>query len=400
MALRSRHIVFVHGLLGWGPRDLGGLAPYWGEALARFDGALTPHEAKCGPISSLHDRACEVFAQIAGTRVDYGAAHSRDAGHSRYSRDYSNAGFVPNWSAENPIVAIGHSAGAATCLVLQKLLAEDFWGLGTSADWIEVVVGVAGALNGSTLAYRFCDARTGRLTGLPSVLVTRGLGLVRRFLDLGTTPLFDLYLDQWVGQPDPNFDSTMRALDASGFVAGEDNLAYDMTLQGSFKANAGFAPSSSSYYFSFVTGATRESGWFGLPFGARTQRPVPTMHLILRDGARHIATRPEFSISPVADWGDGELTLAHWRENDGVVNSISQRYPFLAGARDVGGEGVFSREGGFERGKWYFERLDAALGQKFDHLDVVHGFRSQPFPALRDAHRRFYAKLNKLLLGL
>jgi hypothetical protein len=75
---------------------------------------------------------------------------------------------VPSWSAESPVILIGHSAGAQTCLRLQALLARDFWNVGASADWIEAVVSVAGVLNGSLLAYRLgCDKRCGLLTGLP-----------------------------------------------------------------------------------------------------------------------------------------------------------------------------------------------------------------------------------------
>ena len=39
-------------------------------------------ETKCGPISSFHDRACEVFALIKGTNVHYGLEHSAVAGHA------------------------------------------------------------------------------------------------------------------------------------------------------------------------------------------------------------------------------------------------------------------------------------------------------------------------------
>ena len=30
--MKANHIVFVHGLFGWGPGELGGI-PYWGGAL-------------------------------------------------------------------------------------------------------------------------------------------------------------------------------------------------------------------------------------------------------------------------------------------------------------------------------------------------------------------------------
>src|ERR1700752_4386196 len=121
--MRSRNIVFVHGIFGWGPAELDGL-PYWGYALKLNPQGFTFHEASCGPVSSFHDRACEVAAQIRGARIDYGDEHSKIAKHDRWSDDYSNKGFVQNWSETNPVVLVGHSAGAHTCLQLQRLLAN------------------------------------------------------------------------------------------------------------------------------------------------------------------------------------------------------------------------------------------------------------------------------------
>jgi hypothetical protein len=70
--VKSNHIVFVPGLFGWGPGELGGF-PYWGGALEQFDkNRFQTHWVKCGPISSFHDRACEVFARIKGAKIDYG----------------------------------------------------------------------------------------------------------------------------------------------------------------------------------------------------------------------------------------------------------------------------------------------------------------------------------------
>ena len=34
--MKAKHIVFVPGLFGWGPGELGGF-PYWGGAMEQFD---------------------------------------------------------------------------------------------------------------------------------------------------------------------------------------------------------------------------------------------------------------------------------------------------------------------------------------------------------------------------
>ncbi len=75
--------------------------PIGGDALDQIGEPFVVHEAKVGPVSSFHDRACELFAQIGGGRVDYGARHSSEARHARYSRQYA-VPFAPDWSKKNP----------------------------------------------------------------------------------------------------------------------------------------------------------------------------------------------------------------------------------------------------------------------------------------------------------
>src|SRR3974377_2390745 len=71
LGLKSRKIIFVHGIFGWGENELP--FSYWGDALAQFAAPrFEAHEVKCGPVSSFHDRACELFAQIKGGDFIYG----------------------------------------------------------------------------------------------------------------------------------------------------------------------------------------------------------------------------------------------------------------------------------------------------------------------------------------
>jgi triacylglycerol lipase len=208
--MKSNHIVFVPGLFGWGPGELGGF-PYWGGALKQFHPRFKTDWVKCGPISSFHDRACEVFARIKGTKIDYGARHSAAEGHAQTSRDFTGLGFVPDWSEDNPVILAGHSAGAHTCLQLQQLLAENFWGAGSNANWVEAVICVTGVLNGSTLTYMFCDETAGRLKYAPSFLVCSALDFIeairlaaRPVHDLGRD--YDLHLDHWIGKANPSHE--------------------------------------------------------------------------------------------------------------------------------------------------------------------------------------------------
>jgi len=393
--MKSKNIVFVPGLFGWGPGELGGL-PYWGDALAQFEGVCTTHWAKCGPISSFHDRACELFAQIKGAQVDYGEKHSKEAGHAQKSRDYSGKPFVQNWSADNPVILIGHSAGAHTCLQLQQLLVGDFWKCGSDARWIEAIVSIAGVMNGSTLTYLAgCDPATGKFMRAPSIFIQKGLEILKR---IGTEPVIDLYLAQW---------TQGKTIDESNFVSGDDNLAFDLSLQGCYKANKNFYTQNGTYYLSIVTSKTDPvlPEWLGPLLGKllRNQRPAPQMNPLLIPSALYQGGDPIGKhIKPISDWGAGDLTIDKWRENDGAVSSISQRFPFTAGAHPVGGEGIFSRDiKTIERGKWYYERAKNIVQHRFDHLDVVFGSKINFLDrSVEDAQRRLYGKLCTFLRDL
>ena len=79
------------------------------------------YEASVGPASSAWDRACELYAQLTGTWVDYGKVHSRQRGHKQFGRNYEKP-MIENWSAENKIHLIGHSFGGTTIRMLAHLL--------------------------------------------------------------------------------------------------------------------------------------------------------------------------------------------------------------------------------------------------------------------------------------
>ncbi|KAF8203011.1 alpha beta-hydrolase [Pholiota molesta] len=76
-----------------------------------------------GPVSSLHDRACELYYSLAGGRVDYGAEHSSVHQHARYGRTFP-IGLYPTWSKKQPLHFVGHSIGGPTVVKMQHLLQE------------------------------------------------------------------------------------------------------------------------------------------------------------------------------------------------------------------------------------------------------------------------------------
>jgi triacylglycerol lipase len=223
LGLKSRKVFFVHGIFGWGPNELP--FSYWGDALDQFkERGFDAHELKCGPISSFHDRACELFAQIRGgdfvyrpKRPDSVADHGSKRSRVRRDERVNVAGpLFQQWSQENPIVLVGHSAGAHTCLKLQQLLARDYFGIGSNADWISAIICISGVLNGSTLTYMFgCDPHSGVLTEHPERLIGGAVEIANKFAALPIANV-DLWLEQWI--------------DNVAFVGGKDNLAYDVWL--------------------------------------------------------------------------------------------------------------------------------------------------------------------------
>jgi triacylglycerol lipase len=371
--LKSRTVIFVHGIFGWGGNEL--LLSYWGEALAQFPRArFDVHEVKCGPVSSFHDRACELFAQIRGGDFKYGNGQGDGTKRSVVARAERK-----HVSQDHPIVLVGHSAGAHTCLALQQLLAEDFFGVGSTADWIEAIICISGVLNGSMLTYMFgCDPVTGILSREPERLIGTAVKLANLLPQLPQAGI-DPWLEQWT--------------DKNAFARGRDNLAHDLTLSGCLDANAGFATNSTTYYLSLVTSMPARRTVLGIPLPLR----FPGINLLLQGTAIYQADRADFVAGalPLPNWNTTpELQIAAWRENDGAVSTISQLFPFTHRQEPIGQEGFLGGQS-IEKGRWYFERVENVVGRSLDHLDPVFGVGMKP--GATAAHRKLYQSLAGLL---
>lgn len=77
-------------------------------------------------LSGVWNRACELYAQIKGGVVDYGAAHSNAFGTERYGNSYE--GFYPEWGEKDKngktkkITIIAHGYGATVARLLAHLM--------------------------------------------------------------------------------------------------------------------------------------------------------------------------------------------------------------------------------------------------------------------------------------
>ncbi|TYI29949.1 hypothetical protein ES332_A05G351500v1 [Gossypium tomentosum] len=143
-------IVLVHGIFGFGKGKFGSFS-YFGGAEKKDERVLVPD---LGSLTSIYDRARELFYYLKGGRVDYGEQHSKTCGHSRFGRIYEQ-GHYPQWDEDHPIHFVGHSAGAQVVRVLQQMLADKaFEGYeNTSENWVLSITALSGAFNGTTRTY-------------------------------------------------------------------------------------------------------------------------------------------------------------------------------------------------------------------------------------------------------
>lgn len=155
---RGPALVLVHGFLGWGEtRPLWGMGPtyYPLRALRRSYTTGPVVAVDVGVASSSHDRACEAFASLLGTRCDYGEEHARTHGHSRYGPDFTGSALLSVWDGMNPIHLVGHSFGGNTALALTAMICNDFWGVGSDCSWVVSCTCIASPLAGCTLPFAF-----------------------------------------------------------------------------------------------------------------------------------------------------------------------------------------------------------------------------------------------------
>ena len=376
-------VVLVHGLFGFGPKELEPFR-YWGSAF-KVPAVQERYEAVVGPISSAHDRACELAAQIKGMQVDYGAAHARQAKHARYGRDFTGKGFVPEWSEARPIHLVGHSLGSPTIRCLQYLLEEDFWGWGSTHRWVRSITTISGVSNGSTAAYFFgASERTGLIK--PESAVTLLMFMIETYMYATNAiqeSIYNFDLDQWGFDrlPDESLEAYLGRVAASRFMKGTDNACYTVTLQGAYADNAVWPTFADTNYFSYITEQTFR-GLSGHYYPSPLMNPalIPTAVYI---GQKEFARPP----IPVPTFND-----ADWWENDGLVSTISQQYPWTNGLHPVGTEFTDTTPSSeFEPGKWYFHWEHGV-----DHLDVC----LTPELTQYGWQRRFYVNLYRRLAEL
>jgi triacylglycerol lipase len=352
-AANNDPVILVHGVLGFGPDAFPGSGfLYWGgyhdiaAHMQVYKGPHAVHTATVGAISSNWDRAAELYAQIKGGCVDYGATHVARNGYPGqpdkppgkcWAADPGNnphaypLAFYPQWDAQHPIHLIGHSQGGTTIRALVQLLEHgspegdegggDLY-RGGRIGWVKSVVTLSAPHNGTTLSDAVLDVLPNLASPLRDILDSR--------------------LAHWELAPD-----------------------------GAREFNRWARTSPWVYYFSVGTQATVAGAWC-CNASDRLLAPVQSSNYQYprADMMPYFKLfAGEWIVGSLAQPGMGSYTQSalgrvridsRWFASDGVVNTVSMRAPDGHPVRDYDGRAV--------RGSWNF------LGnyEGYDHFDILN----------------------------
>ncbi len=312
-------IILVHGFLGWGKEEVGGIN-YWGgeKDIEKYliDKGYTVYSVSLGPISSTYDCAVETFYQVKGGQVDFGRNHSKKYKIEQRPKERTYVGLYPNWDENHPVHLIGYSFGGLTTRMLLQLLESTFIDdstgmteesllLGNSLNnWVKSITTMSTPHNGSTLSNIVIDA-------LPFV---DNLLPVANML---STNFYDFDLDHWnlsKSESESLWSYVKRLIDHPAWNT-KNSIAWDSSIQGAKELNDLLKINPSVYYFSSSTVASV------LDSNSGQHKPADHVSIMSYPWSWLIG-------KTIIDMGNGEKTNKHWFENDGTVNTISMMRPF------------------------------------------------------------------------
>ncbi|WRX14762.1 hypothetical protein QQP08_009109 [Theobroma cacao] len=296
-------IVLVHGIFGFGKGRLGGLS-YFAGAEKKDERVLVPD---LGSLTSIYDRARELFYYLKGGQVDYG--------------------HYPEWDEDHPIHFVGHSAGAQVVRVLQQMLADKaFKGYeSTSENWVLSITSLSGAFNGTTRTYLDgMQPEDGRMMKPICLLQLCRLGvIIYDWLDIP-------WLKAYYNFGFDHFSTSWKKMGLWGLVdcllgnagpfATGDWILPDLTIQGSIRQNCHLQTFPNTFYFSYATKRTRKILGVTVPSGILGIHPLLFIRVLQMSQWRH---PPDVS-PPYKGYRDED-----WQDNDGALNMISMTHPRL-----------------------------------------------------------------------
>lgn len=382
-------IVLVGGFMTFGRNEALGFH-YWGGMndikMYLEERGYRVYIADIGPLSSNRDRACELFADIAGGRVDYGEHHAETYGHERFGS--LRPGLYPQWGSVDPATGkvrkvhlIGHSMGGQTARVLARLLEagdqaeREKSGTGCSPlfnggrSWIESITTLATPHNGTTLT---------RAAPYIDDFITLTLALLESSNSLVDGHVFDFQLDHWGLSPGPEdriADIRKQLEESRLWERTKDISLYDLTPEGAEDLNRRTPACGDIYYFSWAA-----------CYGRGDVESLAGLHPGLLPSALFME-----GYEPTDD--DPPWLRSHWALNDGVVNTAS-----MPGPRAGSADRIVSFDGRPRRGVWNYMGVLAPC----DHLDVT-GIRASLFSSFPDDYpstEEWYLDLARFLWSL
>lgn len=396
----KRIFVLTPGLPGWGLMDYS----YW-DTLT-FDNHWTREMGaklilvEPGPMSSYHDRACEIFAQLYGTLTDFGKEHSELYGHNRYGRNFSyNKMLRGHWSEENPINFICHCVGINTIRYLQFLLAEDFWGVGTNENWIKSIISINGNINGTQfLHFLGIDFLTGTSSKKKLLKSTKRifngalwtLNKLKNLTEIQREKAIDWHLNHWnVSTIADNWLSQMQ--NESNIFTNKDNLFYDSTIHGSKFLNS-IVPDAYpfTYYCSFYAISTKSNNSFHVSHQLNPILFAPSSYLLHTKFASGLLNSAIYR-------------NAEWCDNDGIYPVASQMFPVDC-QRTVRLESLISTID-VRKGFWHYGDLQKLIGCRciIDHFSMIwcrKFLKCESFQLPEKEQKEFYVNLLTFLMNL
>ncbi|MGP1361207.1 MAG: lipase-like domain-containing protein [Candidatus Fimenecus sp.] len=297
--------VYVHGIGGWGEYDLQNNAvAYWGTLGGNLMEYLNARGFNCvaasvSPVASCWDRACELYAQLTGTRTDYGKHHSEKYKHARYGPDYTGRPLIEKFSEKDKINLLGHSFGGATILQFLDLMADgsaeeiaatpkseiSSFFTGGKADWVYSITTLASPLNGSTAYYLKDEISQDKNATLEEWLVAKVVGNLTEPLKDGRDP--------------------------------RDCAGYDMEVDRARELCRSWETQKNVYYFSLPCNVTK------LDENNERYFENKDVEFLFRGSANRI-------MKWTGKTPSGFVLDESWQANDGLVNTVSAIAPYNA----------------------------------------------------------------------
>ena len=390
--------VYVHGLMGWGEHDqIYSAVPYWGLSTDLMpymtSKGYESYAASVGPLSSAWDRACELYAQLTGTTVDYGAAHAAEYGHARYGATYDKPLFE-GWSASKKINLVGHSFGGATIRLFLDVLADGSaeeqaaakaagtevspFFEGGKAGWVYSLTTLAAPHNGTT--FLECCDNMAQFAAAASAAMAKLLGIS------DFKGVYDFQLEQF-GFYRKDGETVLEALDRvlhSDFLSHNDNVFRDLTIDRALELNDDIEIQPNVYYFSYAGDKTRQNSVTGERTSAVDMTPLFVPFANRMCSYYDQTTAGGFRIDKT------------WAPNDGLVNTVSALYPTDSAGRCLtksGQTGYIQQDGysnvSYQPGVWNVMPV-----RHYDHGNFIAGM---PVPDLASqsvtALHQFYLSL-------